>query len=305
MRNNVGRNKGSVYRLRRGSGHVDGHRIGQWRRHVWELLELTSDGESGGFHWDWVDISLATLICLNVLAVILQSVRSLDAAYHTLFAGFEVFSVAVFTVEYLARLWACTADPRYASPVRGRLTYLRSFFALVDLMAVAPFYLMLALPMGVLDLRFVRVIRLLRLLRILKLGRYSEAAHSLGNVFRAKRHDLMVALSAVGIALIFASSLMYNAENAAQPDKFSSIPASMWWGISTLTTVGYGDLAPVTTLGKILAGLIQILGVALFGLPMGILAAGYQDEARRRRQSPHVCPMCGQPVAVEVDEDEG
>ena len=262
------------------------------RLRVWELLEVTEDPD-GGVNWDWVDVFLLVLIVLNVIAVIIETVRGIRVHYGPALYAFDVFSVAVFTVEYVARIWACTADPRYSHPVTGRIRYATSFFGVIDALAILPFYAMLLLPVTVIDLRVLRVLRLMRFARVLKVGRYSESFDRMKRVIAARRGDLGVALIGVIVILILASSAMYYVESAAQPAVFTSIPAAMWWGISALTTVGYGDIAPVTPLGKTLGGVIQLLGIAIFALPAGIIAAGYDEESRRRRSEAGVCHTCG------------
>ena len=164
--------------------------------------------------------------------------------------------------------------------------------ALVDLAAILPFYLPMVL---MLDLRFVRAIRLMRLFRLFKMGRYSQSLKMIINVFRAKKPELMISLAVLSILLIFASSLMYYCEHEAQPDNFSSIPAAMWWGVSTLTTVGYGDIYPVTHIGRFMGAIISILGIGIFALPAGILASGMIDEMQKEKE-PSVCPHCGKPL---------
>ena len=266
------------------------------RERVWDLLEMTEHPETGAAKWDWVDVFLLILILMSVVVVVLETVQPLYDEYAALFIAFDVFTVAVFSVEYVARIWACTADPRYKEPFQGRLRYVTSFYGVIDALAVLPFYATLLLPVTLLDLRFLRVLRLMRFARVLKIGRYSEALDRLKDVFRAKKADLGVAFIGVIVVLVLASSVMYHVENAAQPEAFSSIPAAMWWGISALTTVGYGDIQPITPLGKVLGGCIQLLGIAFFALPAGILAAGYEEEARRRRSGKGVCHTCGQPL---------
>jgi voltage-gated potassium channel len=162
--------------------------------------------------------------------------------------------------------------------------------AVVDLVSILPSLI----PGGTLDLRFIRSLRLARLARTLKLARYSQSLQTLGRVLRAKREELVVTGIAGALLLICASSIMYFAEHDAQPQQFSSIPASMWWGVVTLTTVGYGDIFPVTPLGKILGAFIALLGIGLFALPAGILASGFSDELRRNE--PRTCPRCGQVI---------
>ena len=269
------------------------------RQRVWELLDVSEDPQSGVADWDWVDVILLVLILLNVLAVILETVQSLQLRFSTAFWAFEVFSVGVFSVEYAARIWACTADPRYRQPIIGRLRYVSSFGGVVDLLAILPFYVSLAVPAAALDLRILRVLRLLRFARVLKLARYSDSIVRMKRVIGARRGDLGVALAAVGVVLILASSAIYYVEVDTQPDVFTSIPAAMWWGISALTTVGYGDITPVTPLGKFLGGIIQLLGIAIFALPAGIIAAGYEEESRRNAPGPGICKSCGRPLDAE------
>ena len=269
------------------------------RQRVWELLDVSEDPQSGVADWDWVDVILLALILLNVVAVILETVKSFQLRFGTAFRVFEVISVGVFSVEYAARIWACTADPRYRQPIIGRLRYVSGFDGVVDLLAILPFYITLALPAAALDLRILRVLRLLRFARVLKLGRYSDSLGRMKRVIGARRGDLGVALAAVGVVLILASSAIYYVEVDTQPDVFTSIPAAMWWGISALTTVGYGDITPVTPLGKFLGGIIQLLGIAIFALPAGIIAAGYEEESRRNAPGPGICKSCGRPLDAE------
>lgn len=260
------------------------------RTRVWRLLEVSTDEESGRTEWDWVDVLLLVAVVVSITSVVLESVPSIKVEFGAVLQVIDVTTVLIFSVEYLARLWACTADGRFLS----RWRYITSFYSVIDLAAILPFYAMLVLPMRVVDLRFLRALRLMRFARVLKLGRYSESLDRLGVVFRSKRADLGVALFGVLVVLLLSSSLMYYVENEAQPESFTSIPHSMWWGITTLTTVGYGDMGPVTPSGKLLGGVIQILGIAVFALPAGIIASGYQEESERRHAREHkTCPHCG------------
>lgn len=265
------------------------------RERLWDLLEVRRDGSDRRIVLDWYDILLSTLIVLNIMAVILESVKGISDAYETLFLTFEMFSVALFTMEYIARIWACTADHRYSHPLFGRLKYAGTFMALVDLAAFLPFYIPAVLPV---DLRFMRVLRLFRLLRVLKLGRYSTSLALLGRVLKAKAADLFAAIFGLLVILVLASSVMYFVEREAQPALFSSIPAAMWWAVATLTTIGYGDIYPVTELGRFVGSLIAVLGIGVFALPAGILASGFYEA---RQPSPGakksaVCPHCGEPL---------
>ena len=200
-------------------------------------------------------------------------------------------------------------DPRYKDPVRGRLRFLVTPMALVDLMAVLPFYLPFLFP----DMRFMRAMRLFRLFRVLKLARYSESLQTFVDVLRLKKEELLLMLFAIMILLVISSSLMYEAENAAQPEAFSSIPAAMWWGIVTLATVGYGDVFPVTPWGKFIGSVVVLLGIGLFALPTGVLASGFAEVLAKRKEERKMqkfrCPHCGRYIgdlacSVEPD-DEG
>jgi len=255
------------------------------KKRLFEILEVASadDVPSKVF-----DISIMVLISLNVLAVVLETVDWIYRDYERYFLIFEVFSVSVFTLEYLLRIWACTTDKRYRGFLIGRLIFIISPLAIVDLAAILPFYLMVTL-----DLRFLRILKFFRLIRIAKIGRYSRALKTFGNVIKQKKEELLINVVAVFVLLIIASSLMYYVEKDAQPGSFSSIPEAMWWGVATLTTVGYGDVYPITPLGKLFSAIIAILGIGLFALPTAILASGFSEEIRKRKKKERICPHCG------------
>lgn len=261
------------------------------KQQIYDVIETTPPINPAGRIFNYF---IVTLISLNVAAVILETVQSLSLRYDTLFKTFELVSVLIFTVEYILRLLICTNNPDYRRPVLGRLRYALTFMALVDLTAILPFYLPMVMA---LDLRIVRAIRLLRLFRIFKLGRYSESMKTLIRVLKAKKEELYITAFVVLILLITASSLMYYVEHGPQPEVFSSIPAAMWWGVATLTTVGYGDIFPVTTLGKIMGSFIAFLGIGLFALPAGILGSGFVEEMNRKKADiKKTCPHCGKEI---------
>lgn len=266
------------------------------RLRVYEILNV---GESGDRLSRFVDIFLIILILTNVLAVILGTVPSLGQRYGQSFAVFESFSVAVFTIEYLLRIWSSTSDPAYKDSFLGRVRFAMRPSMVIDLLAIAPYYLTFV----VVDLRVLRALRLLRILRIVKLGRYSRAMQTLGRVLAQKKEELVVTLSAMIILLVISSSLMYFAEREAQPEVFSSIPAAMWWGVATLTTVGYGDVYPITWLGRVMAAVVAVLGIGMFALPAGILGAGFLEALEATNCEEGACPHCGRPMADEKHED--
>ena len=261
---------------------------------IYGLLESSA---SGNWLGRWFDRFMIALIVTNVIAVILESVGSLAAAIPDFFWTFELFSVAVFTVEYLARVWVCTENPEpgYGHPVLGRLRQMATPMALIDLIAILPFYLAFLISV---DLRFMRVFRLLRLF---KLTRYSSALETLGAVVYGQRRPLGAALMIMLIVLVFASSIVYLFEHEAQPKAFASIPHAMWWGLATLTTVGYGDVTPITPEGRIFGAFIMVLGVGMFALPAGILATGFADEIRKREFVVSWNLVAGVPLFADLD----
>ena len=207
----------------------------------------------------------------------LASVESIYATYKAELDLFEVISVIVFTIEYLLRVWSIPAVDDSVSPTKARLRYLISPMAVIDLLAILPFYLGLFVQ---LDLRFLRIIRLIR---VIKLGRYSQAMQMLLAVFQQEYRVLLAALFILLILMVVASSGIYLIEHDVQPDNFGSIPQAMWWAMATLTTVGYGDVTPVTSLGKFFGGTITVISMAMVALPAGILASSFSEQLRKRR----------------------
>jgi voltage-gated potassium channel len=250
-----------------------------YRRQVHEILE--PDHENSRFG-DIINILLILLIIANVIAFILETDVSLLLKYGDFFINLEIISIGIFTIEYVLRLWSCVEDPLYQQPVIGRLRWMMTFYAVIDFLAVAPFYLPLVVPV---DLRVLRVMRLFRIFRILKLGRYSSSFTLMRKVIYDKKYDIAIAMFVLSIVLILTSTGIYYAENAAQPEKFSSIPESMWYSIITLSTVGYGDVYPITLPGKLLASVIALIGVAFFALPAGIITSGYIESIRDGKSS--------------------
>ena len=244
------------------------------KERVNELLDISVPGDTWG---RVVDIFLIALITTNVLAIVIETVPELGARYRRFFDLFEFVSVLVFTVEYILRVWSCTVDRahRYDRPFLGRLKFMISPMAIVDLLSFLPSYF--GTFFGV-DLR---ILRLMRMVRLLKLSRYSPALFVIAAVIRNQARALLAALFVMMTALVFSSSIIYVVEHAAQPDKFGSIPQSMWWAMSTLSTVGYGDVTPVTPLGRLFGGITMIIGIGMFALPTGVVAIGFAQEIRK------------------------
>ena len=268
------------------------------KRQIFEIIDPShaDDGISRAFN-----IGMLVLILLNVIAVIIETEEGLYSQFTIYFLIFEIFSIAIFTIEYILRIWTCTENPKYKSSISGRIRFALLPSMLIDLFSFLPFYI----PFWGVDLRFIRAIRLTRIFRLLKIGRYSQSLTKLGNVIKAKKEELTITLLSGVIILIIASSVMYFVEHDAQPDVFSSIPSSLWWGAITLTTVGYGDIYPKTVLGKFIAAIIAVLGIGLFALPAGIIASGFASELQNKPPlEPRICPHCGMDINSKPEENK-
>lgn len=244
---------------------------------------------------------LIFLIIVNTIVVALESMKTINETYKILFLYFNVFSIITFTLEYILRVWSCTVCESYQHPVWGRIRYMLTPLALIDLVAFLPFYL----PFFHADLRTIRLLRLIKFLQILKVARYSHTLKILGEVLKKQKEELILTLTIVIFILLTASNLMFYLEHEAQPDKFPDIPSAMWWGIITLTTIGYGDVYPITPGGRFLGGIVAILGIGLFALPAGIIASGFTEVLAQHKTSNNssvkICPHCGK--TIDKDDD--
>ncbi|KQC14427.1 MAG: potassium channel protein [Desulfuromonas sp. SDB] len=248
------------------------------KKRFYEILDKAEPGDKTSRIFD---IFIMTLIILNIISVVLETEKGIYSCWETQFYYFELISIIIFSIEYILRIWSCTSNPIYNGRFKGRIKFFFSGMALIDLFAILPFYIPMVIPI---DLRFIRILRLFRMFRLFKMGRYSKSFEIVKAVIKDKKEELIIALIFTLILLFLSSSVMYFVENTAQPDKFSSILDSMWWGMSTLTTVGYGDVYPVTPLGKFLGMIISILGIGVFALPTGILASGFSEEIKKHKQ---------------------
>ena len=260
------------------------------KRRLHEILEV---GESGDHLSQAVDMLVMLLIISNVTALVISTDRRIHDAAPWAFFWFEIASLCIFAVEYAVRVWACTADPRFSRPVKGRLKFVVQPLMLADVLALMSFLFIVAIPPdGGLNLIVFRTLRLVG--RLARIGRYSPGLRALGLAIASRKDEMLAVVSVVGTLLVVASSLMFFVEHDAQPDNFSSIPDAMWWSIITVTTVGYGDVAPITPLGRLLAGAIALLGIGIFALPAGILGSSFMEQVARRRARPiRTCPHCG------------
>ena len=294
----------------------------------WQLSMLLDDDAPQSRKTMVFNTTLALLIVVSVVAVILESVEPIRGKHPLTFVWIEHAATAVFAVEYLARLWVCVdyRSGRFRHPLWGRLRYVRSFYAIIDLIAVLPSLL------GLLGSGDLRVLRLLRLLRMLKLTRRSTTFSLLWAVFREEAHSIAALIFTLCLTLTISGALMYMAEAEQQPAMFNSIPAAMWWAIETLTTVGYGDMVPVTMAGRVLGGVVSIVGIGTLALFSGLITVGFLDQLKTRRDPPQslnargdqdgeaglrgegtlvparlsgICPRCGYvPPALEVSSHD-
>ena len=244
------------------------------RKRIWEILEKGNSNDKVSFY---TDIFLITLIIFNIIAVLLETVDSIYSKYALEFLIFERFSTVVFLIEYILRIWVCVEEKVKNNKLITRLKYASTWPAIIDLLAVLS---------GLLPMIFevdLRILRALRMLRLLKFSRYFKVMNLLLGVLKEEKQSFLAAMFLLTIAMLIASTGIYIFEKDAQPDKFSSIPEAMWWAIATLTTIGYGDVTPVTGMGKFFGAIIAIIGIGVVALPSGILASGFTDQLKRRQ----------------------
>ena len=244
------------------------------RKRIWEILEKGNSNDKVSFY---TDIFLITLIIFNIVAVLLETVESIYSKYALEFFIFERFSTVIFLIEYILRIWVCVEEKIKNNKLITRLKYASTWPAIIDLLAVLS---------GLLPMIFevdLRILRALRMLRLLKFSRYFKVMNLLLGVLKEEKQSFLAAMFLLTIAMLIASTGIYLFEKDAQPDKFSSIPEAMWWAIATLTTIGYGDVTPVTGMGKFFGAIIAIIGIGVVALPSGILASGFTDQLKRRQ----------------------
>lgn len=238
------------------------------------VVSLLHEGESRTARQVGVRCFFVALILLTIAAIVCETAGEFAKSQARLLGAIECLTVALFTGELLLRLWL--APDGLHDPVKARLGYLLSIYGVIDLIAVLPFFAAMIFPM---DADWLRV---LRLLRVLKLARYVPALGLFAEVVRNERRPLMAGLMVMLVLLLVNSAIMYALERKAQPNSFSSIPHAMWWCIVTMASVGYGDMTPMTTAGKVFGGMVMLLGIAMFAIPAGILATGFAAEIRKR-----------------------
>lgn len=228
------------------------------------------------------------LIGVSVLSIMLESVAVFNRRFKTELLYIEIFTTSIFGIEYLLRVWSAGYNKQNHQAMRRSVKFIFRPLMLIDLLSILPALLLLF----AVDLRFLRIFRFVRIIRVFRLTRYASAFRKLGSVLIKRKEQLIVTFLAMFMLLLIASVLMYHIENELQPEKFSSIPASMWWAMTTLSTVGYGDMYPVTNAGKIIGSIISILGIGIFALPAGIIASGFTEILKKKEK----CPHCGKRI---------
>jgi voltage-gated potassium channel len=264
-----------------------------------KIYRVIVKGSHGHKSYMIFDLAIMILIVLNVIAIIIESVPEYEAEIGEYLYAFEVFSVFVFTVEYILRIYISDMTHPSDSRIKSALKFMGSAYGIIDLLAVLPFFLPFVVRI---DLRFLRILRLLRFMRVLKITRYNKSLNLIVSVVKEKRTELMMTGFLSLLVLILASFLMYYIEGEAQPDNFPNILTSFWWAIATLTTVGYGDIVPITGVGRFIGGIIAVLGIGIVALPTGLLSAGFKDRIEKKRKFPDKCPHCHKRLDEE-DED--
>ena len=254
------------------------------RARVFRLLfvQRPDDPAARGVEW-----FIVCTIIVSIIAMAWQTMSGLQPELREVLLATERVAVTIFAVEYVLRLWSVTASSRFRSPVGGRFRYAVTFFALVDLVSLAP---LLSWIFGI----DIALLGFARLARLLKLGRYSTAVRTLIAVLTSRRDELAASFAMLGVMLFVSAAGIYFMENEAQPEAFGSIPLCLWWSVVTLTTLGYGDVAPITAGGRIFAGVSVLVGILMIAIPTGIVSAGFYEEFRRDREPPSgACPHCG------------
>lgn len=269
------------------------------KKRVFEIISKAEDGDRASKIFDW---SIMILIALSIISIILESFASIYDKYHPVFQIFEVITVVVFTIEYLLRIW--TADLLFPEAKHPHLKYIFSFMAIIDLLAILPFYL----PFISADLRFLRMMRLFRLfrlLRVFKLGRYFEALQIIVKVIKTSGPQLVMSVVICFFVMLFSAIIMYTVENPVQPEQFPNVISSLWWAICTLTTVGYGDVYPITHVGRFFASVISLVGIGIIAIPTGIIAAGFNQVISREQHAEKVTETIeAKPHLNNMSEDE-
>ena len=273
-----------------------------------EIYDVIRDDDQNKLSGTIFDSIIIVFILVNTVFIVLDTFHFVGR-YQAFSSIIESIATFVFTIEYILRIWTAPLNRPKEKPTVARIKYIFSPMAAIDLLSILPSFLPFFLSSG---LKVIRGLRIIRLMRIFKANRYNDAFTIIGRVFRKKARQLLSSTFVVFLLMLIASMMMYDIENAAQPDKFDNAFSAFWWAMATVTTVGYGDLYPITTIGKIIGGLIAFLGIGLVAVPTGIISAGFIEENQALEREHAVafcepktdrtansmeksyCPYCGQ-----------
>ncbi len=266
------------------------------KRKIYLLIETSCGSRSSKIF----DSLIMVMIVLSVIEIIIESFSGFESNYHQYLVDFEVAAITIFTLEYLLRIYVADLTYPDVSPLRARLRFMSSSYGIIDLVAILPAFLPLLL---LVDLRFLRLIRLIRLLTLFKLNRYTSSLRLIGQVVKERLPELGISLFIIMVITLITAILIHYAENEAQPDKFPNVIASLWWSIITLTTVGYGDIYPITHFGKLIASTTSILSIGFLALPAGIISSGFIEKIQQSKL-PSNCPHCGKAIDHQSSADD-
>ncbi|WP_212733470.1 ion transporter [Sunxiuqinia elliptica] len=258
-----------------------------------KIYRVVNKGAHGSKYNLVFDYGIMLLIILNVVALAIGTVPEIRIKAGGFLRIFELISIIIFTIEYLMRLYVADLTHPSSSQVKSIFKFVFSGYGMIDLVAILPFYLPFLIAV---DMRFLRLFRLMRFFRLMKLNRYNSSLNLIWSVVKEKRSELAVTGFVSVLILLISSFLMYDVESKIQPDKFPNIFATFWWAIATLTTVGYGDVYPITAVGKVISSLIAILGIGIVALPTGIISAGFMNKIDKKEASEDACPHCGKEI---------
>lgn len=255
------------------------------------MLKILNTDDNNYLPSKLFDITIIFLIVISIISIVLSTFHNIPIFLSKIISFFEYVSIIIFSIEYALRIW--TSDLIFdLGPLKSRIKYIFTFMAVIDLLSILPFYISFIN----IDLRLLRALRLFRMLRIFKLNRYTSALNSVIQVLNKKKDQLISSLFVVMVLMIISSILMYYCEHNAQPKVFENAFSGLWWAIATLTTVGYGDIYPITVGGKILSAFLALLGIGLVAVPTGIISAGFSEALEEENETILYCPYCGKKI---------
>jgi len=251
------------------------------KHEVYHILYTQDDLKIKSWKYYIDDYFISSLIILNVFVIMLESFNYYNNEYTTQFQLFELFSVSIFSFEYILRIWVADLHFPKLGRFASRFRYIFSILGVIDLLAILPYYIPFFYTLSLKEERF---LRLFRLFRIFKLAHYSKSLNLVGKVFKDKKRELIITVAATFILIMIVSTIMLELEHEIQPEKFNNIFGAFWWAIETLTTIGYGDVHPMTGWGKFLAAITALLGIGIVAIPTGILSVGFLEELNNNKK---------------------